>query len=85
MPVESSALVVFAGRKLNFGGCLLSKGLWAAWLVGLEFESKTCGTLDCICVPLGLPKVVAAEKGFGWTAFADMIGFGLKDAAAGLS
>ena len=27
VPVESPALVVFAGRKSNFGGCLLSKGL----------------------------------------------------------
>ena len=30
VPVEPPAFAVLVGRKLNFGGCLLSKGLWAA-------------------------------------------------------
>ena len=86
VPLESSALVLFAGgKKLNLGGSLLSKGLGAAWLVDLELKSNTGADLVCICVELGLPKVVAAEKGLGLSGTVDVIGFRAKGVAAGLS
>lgn len=86
VPLASSALVAFAGgKKLNLGCSLLSKGLGATWLVNLELKSDTGVELVCICVELGLPKVVAAENGLELSGAVDMIGFGAKGVAAGLS
>lgn len=42
LPLDFSALVVFAGgKKLNLGGSLLSNGSRAAWSVVLDLKSKT--------------------------------------------
>lgn len=84
--LDSSACVAFAGgKKLNLGSSLLSKGLGAAWLANLELRSDTGADLVCICVELGLPKVVAAEKGLELSGAVDVVGFGAKGVAAGLS
>ena len=80
VPLDSSGLL--GGKKLNLGGSLLWKGLGAAWFVFLK--SNTGFGLVWICVPLGLPKVVAAAKGFG-RAGAAVVGFESKGVAVGLS
>lgn len=86
MLLDSSALVAFAGgKKLNLGCSLLSKGLGAAWLANLELRSDTGVELVCICVELGLPKVVADGKGFDLSGAVDVVGFGAKGVAVELS
>lgn len=84
-PLDSLALVPLSdGKKLNLGGSLLSKDLGAVWLEDMELKSNTGVELVWFGVPLGLPKVVAAWKGFG-RAEAVVIGFGLKGVAVGFS
>lgn len=84
-PLDSLALVSLSdGKKLNLGGSLLSKNLGAVWLEDMELKSNTGVELVKFGVTLGLPKVVAALKGFG-RAEAVVVGFGLKVVAAGFN
>ena len=53
--------------------------------MGLDLKSNTGVELFCICVELGLPKVVAAEKGLGLLGAVDVVDVGAKVVAAGLS
>ena len=53
--------------------------------MGLELKSNTGVELVCICVELGLPKVVAAEKGLELSGAVVVVNVGAKGVAAGLS